>query len=115
MRMIRTLVWIVITAVLVAFIAMNWHRADVNFWPAESGNYAHFQWPVGFIALFFFLLGLLPMWLLSKAGKWRLTRRISALENSVKAVSMGAAPPLGTTTQLEAEAPAQTGETRTES
>lgn len=31
MRMIRTLVWIVITAVLVAFIAMNWHRADVNF------------------------------------------------------------------------------------
>jgi uncharacterized integral membrane protein len=83
MRVIRTLVWIVITALLVAFIAMNWEKSAVNIWPVEGG-YLHFDWPIGFIALVFFLLGLVPMWLLHKAGSWRLNRKISALENSVR-------------------------------
>jgi hypothetical protein len=40
---------------------------------------------VGLIAVFFFLLGAAPMWLLSKAGRWRMNRRMAALENSVRA------------------------------
>lgn len=100
MQVIRTAVWIVITAILVAFIAMNWERAPVNFWPLQD-SYLHFEWPVGIIALFFFLLGLVPMWLLHRAGLWRLNRRISALENTVRVTS--AAPPVATSTQLEAE------------
>ena len=99
MRAIRTLVWVVITAILVAFMAINWDKAPVNFWPVEDG-YLHFEWPVGVIALIFFLLGLLPMWLLHKGSRWQMKRRINALEHSVRAVS---APPLATTTQLEAE------------
>ena len=83
MQVIRTTVWIVTTAILVAFIAMNWERAPVNFWPLED-DYLRFEWPVGIIALFFYLLGLVPMWLLHRAGRWRLNRRISALENSVR-------------------------------
>ena len=85
----RTVVWIVITAILVSFIAMNWERAPVNFWPLED-SYLRFEWPVGVIALLFFLLGLVPMWLLHRAGRWRLNRRISALENSVRATAAAA-------------------------
>lgn len=84
MQIVRTIVWIVITAILVSFIAMNLERAPVNFWPLEGDNYLHFEWPVGVIALFFFLLGLLPTWLLHRAAKWRLGRRIGALENSLR-------------------------------
>ena len=102
MQIVRTAVWIVVTAILVAFIAMNWDRAPVNIWPLETG-YLHFEWPVGVIALVFFLLGLVPMWLLHRAGAWRLKRRISSLENSVKATSVS--PPLATSTQLEAAEP----------
>ena len=94
MQIVRTVFWVVLTAALVAFISMNWNAAAVNFWPLEGG-YLHFEWPVGVIALVFFLLGLLPTWLLAKAGKWRLTRRIGALENSVRA---SAAPPPSVTT-----------------
>lgn len=101
MQVIRTIVWVVVTAVLVGFIAINWHTAPVNFWPLANG-YLHFQWPVGFIALTFFLLGLLPMWLISAIGRWRYARRISALENSVRAVTPQ--PPLATSTQLDAAA-----------
>lgn len=82
MNIIRTLVWVLITAILVAFIAMNWTKAPVNFWPLDNG-YLHFDWPVGFIALVFFLLGLMPMWLLHRAARWRLARRINTLESSL--------------------------------
>ena len=92
MQVIRTIVWVLLTAVLVAFIAMNWNPAPVNFWPLDKG-YLHFEWPVGLIALMFFLLGLVPMWLLAKAGRWRLSRRIAALENSVRATELTPAVP----------------------
>ena len=103
MQVIRTIVWIGITVLLVAFIAMNWDRAAVNFWPIETG-YLHFEWPVGIIALVFFLVGLVPMYLLHRAARWRLGRRVSSLENSLRAASTPQAPPpLMTSTQLEAE------------
>jgi uncharacterized integral membrane protein len=102
MQIIRTVIWIAMTALLVMFIAMNWERAPVNFWPLETG-YLHFEWPVGVIALVFFLLGLLPMWLLHRAGKWRLNRRISMLETNVRTAAAAPPPPLATTTQLDAQ------------
>lgn len=103
MQILRTLVWIALTAILVAFIAMNWERAPVNFWPLEA-SYLHFEWPVGVIALVFFLIGFGPMWLLRRADRWRLNRRIASLENSVRAASATPPPPLATSTQLETAA-----------
>ncbi len=88
MKAVRTLTWIVITAILVAFIAMNWAKVPVNFWPLDDGNYIHFEWPVGFVALFFFLLGMLPVWLYLRAVRWRFHRRIASLENALRASSM---------------------------
>jgi uncharacterized integral membrane protein len=98
MQVFRTAAWVIITAILVAFIAMNWERAPVNIWPLDVG-YLHFLWPVGLIALVFFLLGLIPMWLVYKGTRWRLLRRISTLENSMRSAI---APPIATSTQLGA-------------
>jgi lipopolysaccharide assembly protein A len=92
MQVIRTILWIAITAILVAFIAMNWTTAPVNIWPLADGNYLHFEWPVGVVALLFFLLGAVPVWLVHRAASWRLKRRIAALENSLHAVSSTPAP-----------------------
>ncbi len=99
MQFIRTAIWVVLAAVLVAFVAINWEEAPVNFWPLADGTYLHFNWPVGFTALVFFFVGLIPMWLLNKAGRWRFNRRINALENSVRAAAPP--PPLATSSQLE--------------
>ncbi len=100
MQIIRTITSVFITIAMVAFIAINWTPAPVNIWPVETG-YLHFNWPVGLIVLISFLLGMMPMWLLHKAGRWRMTRRINALENTVRATSTPTAPPIATTTQLE--------------
>ncbi len=84
MSYVRTLVWMLITAITVGFIAMNWEMAPVRFWPLSGGDHLKFDWPVGVIALIFFLLGSLPMWLLSKAGRWRMKRQISTLQNAAQ-------------------------------
>lgn len=88
MQIIRTIAWIVITAILVAFIAMNWTKVPVNFWPLDNGNYVHFEWPVGIVALVFFGLGMAPVWLYLRAVRWRMSRRVATLENSLRATSL---------------------------
>jgi uncharacterized integral membrane protein len=86
MQVVRTLVWVLVTAVLVAFVAMNWTKAPVNLWPLDQG-YLYVNWPVGLIALVFFALGLVPAWLLHRITRWRLKRRIGQLESTVSLVS----------------------------
>ncbi len=94
MQILRTIVWIAVTIILVAFVAINWTPVRVNFWPLEQG-YLYFDWPIGFVAIAFFLLGLLPTWLVHRAARWRLQRRIGTLENSVRAASVSTpAPPV---------------------
>jgi len=105
MQALRTIVWVILTIILVAFIAINWETVPVNFWPLSDGTYLRFEWPVGFVALVFFLLGFVPMWLVNRAGRWRTSRRIQSLENTLRSSPLGSAPPIATTTQLDARAP----------
>lgn len=110
MQIIRTIFWVIVTALLVAFIAMNWTKVPVNIWPLDGGNYLHLEWPVGILALVFFLLGALPMWIVHRAGRWRLNRRIHSLENTVATTSTGttatAAPGTLTTAEPDPLVPA---------
>ncbi|HEX4848054.1 MAG TPA: LapA family protein [Novosphingobium sp.] len=106
MQLIRTLLLLLVTIILVAFIAINWQTVPLNLWPLQDGNYLHLEWPVGFIVLVSMTLGFLPMWLLHKGVRWRLNRRISLLETTMKsaATTPGAPTAVATTTQLEAAA-----------
>jgi hypothetical protein len=46
-------------------------------------GYLHFDWPVGFVALVFFLAGFVPPWAAGRLRRWRLKRRIATLESSL--------------------------------
>ena len=98
MQIVRTITWGILLVVLLLFSLNNWRPVEVKIW---EGLILETKLPA--LVLVSFLLGLLPMWLLSKAGKWRLTRRINALENSVRANTPS--PPVATATQLEAASP----------
>jgi putative membrane protein len=99
MQIIRTAVWVLVLVALALFSFNNWNPVEVKIW---EGLILETKLPA--LVLLSFLLGLLPMWVLFKAGKWRLNRRINALENSVLANSPS--PPLATSTQLEDASPA---------
>lgn len=105
MHLIRTLILLIVTIVLVAFVAINWQTVPLNLWPLQDGNYLHLEWPVGFIVLVSMVLGFVPMWLIHKGARWRLNRRIGFLENSVKSATQSNPTAIATSTQLDAAQP----------
>lgn len=102
MQMIRTIVWVLLIVALALFSVNNWQDVDVKIW---EGLILQTKLPA--LVVVSFLLGLMPMWLLAKAGKWRLTRRIASLENTVKATTATQPSTIATTTQLDAANPEQ--------
>lgn len=103
MQILRTALWVIMAVIVSSFVWMNWTPTSVNLWPLADG-FLHVDWPVGLVALAFFLLGFGPMWLLAKTARWRFNRRIATLENAVKAASP--TPPLaskmlGSATQFD--------------
>lgn len=106
MQVIRTIVWVVLLIALLLFSLNNWDtvavdgRITVKIWE-------DLVWETRLPALVIlsFLLGLVPMWFLHVAGRWRMKRRITALEAVARQPSAAL-----TTTQLET-APAEEPET----
>ena len=86
MQIIRTIVWVVLLVALLLFSINNWTPVDVKIW---EGLILETRLPA--LVVIAFLLGLAPMWLLHRAARWRLTRRIQTLENSMRATSIPAA------------------------
>ena len=101
MQIIRTIIWVLVLVALLLFSINNWTNVEVKIW---DGLVLDTKLPA--LVLTSFAAGLLPMWLLAKAARWRLKRRITTLENSVRATTP--TPMLATSTQLEAAQAAQT-------
>ena len=94
MNVVRTAVWMLVTALVVGFVVLNWGEPQqVRIWPGSAENDFLFEWPVGFMALVFFLAGFVPMWLYHRGVKWGLNRRIAALENAARLNAAVTAPP----------------------
>lgn len=76
--MLRTIFWVLVISALAAFSAANWVPVEVRIW---EGLLLETKLPALVIGAF--VLGLVPMWFLYRATRWRLTRRITTLETSL--------------------------------
>ena len=94
MQVIRTIVWAVLVIALLLFSFNNWTPVTVKIWEDLV-----WETRLPMLVVLPFLLGLVPMWLLHLAGKWRFKRRISALEAVARQPSASL-----TSTQLDAAA-----------
>ncbi|MGB3752977.1 MAG: DUF1049 domain-containing protein [Parerythrobacter sp.] len=79
MQIFRTLIWVLILVILLAFSAFNWKPVEVQIW-----DNLVLETKVPALVIVSFLLGLIPMWLIYRGTKWRLSRRIVTLENALK-------------------------------
>lgn len=77
MTFLRTLAWILLTVVVVVFSLRNWQPVTINLF---AGLLADVKLPV--LLLIAFLLGFLPLYLYYRAVRWRLRKRLVALEAS---------------------------------
>ncbi|SMC65952.1 lipopolysaccharide assembly protein LapA domain-containing protein [Novosphingobium sp. B1] len=102
MGMLRTIFWVLVIAVLAAFTAANWQPVEVRIW---EGLLLETRLPA--LVILAFLLGLVPTWLIYRATRWRLLRRIANLEAQL---NVKTAPSLSST-NLEAAAAENRSET----
>ena len=91
MQIVRTIAWVALFAVLLIFTIGNWdQRVVVRIW---EGIVWETRLPA--VVIVSFLLGLLPVWALHRATKWRMQRRIRTVENAARNVALSApTPPL---------------------
>lgn len=96
MQIIRTILWVLLLVVVLAFSFGNWDRQiDVRIWPGIVWDTR-----VPALVIVSFLLGLLPMWLYHRGVRWRQGRRIAALETATtKMASPRTDPAMTTSTQ----------------
>ncbi len=85
MQIFRTLIWVLILVILLGFSAFNWKPVEVQIW-----DNLVLETKVPALVIVSFLLGLIPMWLIYRGTKWRLSRRIMTLENALKANTVAA-------------------------
>ena len=94
MHIVRTIIWVLLAVWGLFFIGMNWgDPVPVVFWPVPIDNKLMVEQPVSLVAIIFFLLGLVPVWLYSRAQKWMLKRRIRSLETAARTAVVATPPP----------------------
>jgi lipopolysaccharide assembly protein A len=78
MQFLRTLFWVVVAVAAVIFATRNWVTVQVNLW---GGIVADTKLPVLIFGAF--LLGLLPPYIIHRATRWSLRRRLEAAERAL--------------------------------
>ena len=68
MQIVRTIGWVLLLFSLLAFSFFNWKPVEVQIW---SNLVLETKLPA--LVVVSFLLGLIPMWLVHRASKWRAT------------------------------------------
>ncbi|MCC2600922.1 lipopolysaccharide assembly protein LapA domain-containing protein [Sphingopyxis yananensis] len=72
MNMLRTIIWVLLTAILVIFAMANWSPVTVTVWP---GQVLDTKLPL--LILISFLIGSVPMWIALRTTRWTLNRRLN--------------------------------------
>ena len=78
MQFLRTLFWVLLAGVAVAFAFNNWTTVPLRLW---GGLIADVNLPL--LLALAFLAGFLPMLLANKATRWRWKQRVNGLERTV--------------------------------
>ncbi|MEM7779195.1 MAG: LapA family protein [Pseudomonadota bacterium] len=117
----KTLLWVLLAVFVAIFVMLNYGEPQrVKIWLSDDP--VGFDWPVGIIALVFWLLGVIPTWLYHRSIKWSLGRRIRSLENSIKSSALSqrravdaAGAPVDKAVDKAEESTVKTGDTLTPS
>lgn len=84
MQMLRTLFWVVTAVIIVLFAMWNWAPVSVKIWP-EIGNAQGLRLDtfLPMLILGAYALGAVPVWLVYRASRWNLTRRVENAERQL--------------------------------
>jgi hypothetical protein len=78
-KILRTILWVLAALGFLIFAIYNWSPVEITLW---QNLVMETKLPV--LALLAFALGFVPLWAYHQSVKWGMSRRIRALENSLK-------------------------------
>lgn len=78
MQFLRTLIWVLVAGIVVAFSFNNWAPVPVRLW---GGLIADINLPL--LMAIMFLLGFVPAYLLYVGARWRLKSRLAGVERTL--------------------------------
>lgn len=87
MQSLRTAFWVVIAVALAFFCMANYVPVTVRLW---GDMVMETKLPVLLIGAF--LLGAMPFWIMARATRWRMKRRLESTERALVAATASAAP-----------------------
>lgn len=88
MQFLRTLFWVLLAGIAVAFAFNNWTTVPIRLW---GGLIADVNLPL--LLAVALLLGFVPTRLAMQASRWRWKQRVNALERTVADLTRSAATP----------------------
>lgn len=91
MQFLRTAFWVVIAVALAFFCMANYVPVTVRLW---GDMVMETKLPVLLIGAF--LLGALPFWIMARATRWRLKRRLDSAERALAVTAAATPPPVST-------------------
>lgn len=104
MRFLKVILWAVLLVALGVFAANNWNITSIRLFGGLTWDT---KLPVPIIGAF--LAGLLPLYLIHRASRWRLLRRIKSLESENAALQGRLTPPPPPMSESPADASPQEG------
>ncbi|MBV2147119.1 LapA family protein [Sphingobium sp. AS12] len=91
MQFLRTAFWVVVAVALAFFCMANYVPVTVRLW---GDMVMETKLPVLLIGAF--LLGALPFWIMARATRWRLKRRLDSAERALAVTATATPPPVTT-------------------
>ena len=83
MKVLRTIIWVLALVGFLIFAIYNWRPVELTLWQNLV-----LETKVPVLALLAFALGFVPLLAYHLSVKWGLSRRVRALENSLKNTAM---------------------------
>ena len=88
MQFLKTALWVVLAVAVALFCKANWVSVPVKLW---GDLVADTKLPILMVAAF--LLGALPIWIVSSATRWRLKKRLESTERALASATAVVTPP----------------------
>jgi lipopolysaccharide assembly protein A len=88
MQFLRTALWVVLAVALALFCKANWVSVSVKLW---GDMVADTRLPVLVVGAF--LLGAVPFWIMARATRWRMKRKLDATERALASATAASVPP----------------------
>lgn len=88
MQFLKTAFWVVLAVLIALFSYANWKPAEINLW-----SDLQIVTPLPVVVIVAFLAGVVPMWVLHKATRWSMRRRLDSAERALASVKPAYPPP----------------------